>query len=1318
MVAQMRHEVKHGVTGGGGGCWRRVESDAQRVAVRRVGLPRGVGVRLAGLTLLLAGVVVVAGGSAASAQDHSGVWRETAGPGSSHQQHTAVRLDDGRVLVTGDNPDERGRAQAELYDPDSDTWAATDSMNHGRYNHKLVKLADGRVLAVGTFGPTESIPEIYDPSAAEGERWTEVADKPLERVQTATLLTGPECATEPPAWCATVLVTGWDANSDPAAAVFDPEGGSAGEGSWTPADPPGDRFYAPAVRLDGAPCEAEGSPPAWCGKVLAARGDTAEVFDPTPVDPDTGRVGQWEATGGFQQPRRAHSLTLLDDGRVLAAGGVDSAGQSVASAELYEPGAGAWAETADMAEKRVRHSATLLEDGSVLVSGGVDCLASAEVFDPAGDDGNAANAPGAFASAGLMGDGRHDHTTTVLGDGRVLAVGGWCAPNSADVYLPEHLDPATPTPEVDALDPATGLEQGGVEVTISGSGFTGASEVVFGDQPAGEFQVDTHDQITAVAPTGQAGDAMVRVTTPEGGTSPADDADAVFTYVEPAGLWTTVAQLPEPAANLEAVALGSGEVLAINTTSEEAVRYDPDSGSIVGTVDPPVDPVVVVTLADGRALVVSRDDTGEGEPFSAAVYDPGSDAWALTSAPAADPAKATAALLDDGRVLVVSDPRDLDVPTTSQVYDPASDEWRLTEGQPEPHPQRGATATRLADGRVVLAGGGASIFARTEQAQVFDPDSETWTSIGMAEPRAYHDAVLLDDGRALVAGGLGLYQYAGVEAFDPAGGDGGGWQPVPSLVHERAGHTLTRLGDGSALAAGGVGSGGVQAHSEVFRPGTGDWRPTGRLNQARRWHAAIRLETGCGTRCGGVVAVGGQTASGRGNETASVELYTPRPQVTGVAPASAPAGSEVTISGFGLAGVDAVSFGDTAVEFTVESPTQLTATAPEGTDAGESVHVTVRNDVEDSGQSLTSQASDADVFTFEDAPDGGGAADDAVGAAAIGEISDLAATATSASEIELSWSAVGDATGSSVPGYVVKQSREPITDAGDFDEAFALCGGVCEPDPVPQVGGELTLTVLDLEADTTYHYAVRPRTADGELGPMSNVASATTEADAAGGDTAPEQTDAPDPACGDDLPAASFTDRDAIPQVHLPGVDCAAAHGIVQGFADGSFGPALGLRRDQMAAFIARTLEAADVALPEPGEQRFADVAAGSTHDEAIHRLAAAGIVAGGPGELSGDRYGPGRVIRRDQMASFLVRAGEYATDQQLTAGDANRFTDVPDGNVHSDRVATAAALELAAGYPDGTYRPANQVRRDQMATFTARFLESLTTGTLATTNK
>jgi N-acetylneuraminic acid mutarotase len=86
----------------------------------------------------------------------------------------------------------------------------------------------------------------------------------------------------------------------------------------------------------------------------------------------------WSITGNLHDFRFGHSATLLQDGRVLIAGGFGEAppnpfseiSPSLYSAELYDPVAGTWSRTGDLNTSVGGHTAILLPSGKVLVTGG------------------------------------------------------------------------------------------------------------------------------------------------------------------------------------------------------------------------------------------------------------------------------------------------------------------------------------------------------------------------------------------------------------------------------------------------------------------------------------------------------------------------------------------------------------------------------------------------------------------------------------------------------------------------------------------------------------------------------------------------------------------------------------------------------------------------------------------------------------------------------------------------------------------------------------------------------------------------------------
>jgi len=144
------------------------------------------------------------------------------------------------------------------------------------------------------------------------------------------------------------------------------------------------------------------------GEVLFAGGECDEVGRSRAAQLYDPGSGTFARTGDMTAPRVWHSSTSLAGGTVLIAGGETDACTgnfcgffgSVASAELYDPSTGTFVATGDMPARRETHTATLLNDGRVLIAGGVSyggigiffgSLASAELYNPAAATGALGN---------------------------------------------------------------------------------------------------------------------------------------------------------------------------------------------------------------------------------------------------------------------------------------------------------------------------------------------------------------------------------------------------------------------------------------------------------------------------------------------------------------------------------------------------------------------------------------------------------------------------------------------------------------------------------------------------------------------------------------------------------------------------------------------------------------------------------------------------------------------------------------------------------------------------------------------------------------
>jgi hypothetical protein len=115
-------------------------------------------------------------------------------------------------------------------------------------------------------------------------------------------------------------------------------------------------------------------------------------------------AGTFIVTGKMTTARLGHSATLLDDGKVLIAGGYGSVNGrlfNLASAELYDPSTETFTAIGDMSTVHGPNVARLLPNGNALIAG----LGNADLYDPSAGNFNAINWDGG-SLAGVLLDGR------------------------------------------------------------------------------------------------------------------------------------------------------------------------------------------------------------------------------------------------------------------------------------------------------------------------------------------------------------------------------------------------------------------------------------------------------------------------------------------------------------------------------------------------------------------------------------------------------------------------------------------------------------------------------------------------------------------------------------------------------------------------------------------------------------------------------------------------------------------------------------------------------------------------------------------------
>lgn len=347
-----------------------------------------------------------------------------------------------------------------------------------------------------------------------------------------------------------------------------------------------------------------------------------------------------------------------------------------------------------------------------------------------------------------------------------------------------------------SLSADQGFVGGGGWITLKGTGFATGLRAFVGDGRAPVRAIDATTALMLTPPGTGLQDVRVEL-----GAKKARLPSA-FQYVAYNGFSTTWQKVTMSSArgNGPAIAvMQDGRVLIAGGTSgsfpadalKTADIYDPQTNKVTqpaSVMSTARFSSHALTLLDGRVLVIGACN-GNGSGYCpvgdntlADLFDPKTNTFSPTKTPLTGPRiGAVPTLLPDGRVLVTSG-----VP---QIFDPATDSFTDLPASPT------GEGVRLRDGRVFLG------------SQIFDPDDNTFSSVGGSFVHGYEHFFTLPDGRVLaVAGADGVsgnvVPHATIETFDPKGNIFS-TQPY-GLSLARLGTGAAQLRDATILVLGGI----------------------------------------------------------------------------------------------------------------------------------------------------------------------------------------------------------------------------------------------------------------------------------------------------------------------------------------------------------------------------------------------------------------------------------------------------------------------------------------------------------------------------------
>ncbi|HEX6501796.1 MAG TPA: kelch repeat-containing protein [Terriglobales bacterium] len=349
------------------------------------------------------------------------------------------------------------------------------------------------------------------------------------------------------------------------------------------------------------------------------------------------------------------------------------------------------------------------------------------------------------------------------------------------------------------------------------------------------------------------------------------------------GTWAATGAMRSARDGQSATLLPSGKVLVAGGTNNGAALtsaelYSPIAGTWASTGSMHVARTLArsVLLANGSVLVLGGcvNDCLSATTNSAEIYNPATGSFTVTGSMLQARAEFAITLLANGQVLVAGGCTAYDAngcigtTTKAEIYTPSTGTWKATGALRAA--RHAMTATLLASGKVLVAGGATGASDALISSELYDPTTRIWTlGARMVQARSDYASIMLPGGKVLFMGGENIngVSIRNAELYNPFSGT---FTATGSMVASREEHTAVLLANGSVLASGGnrltLTTSTPLASAETYNPATGTWTTTGSMSNARSGHTSTVLTNGF------VLNTGGSNAL---NELNSAELYTP-----------------------------------------------------------------------------------------------------------------------------------------------------------------------------------------------------------------------------------------------------------------------------------------------------------------------------------------------------------------------------------------------------------------------------------------------------------